>query len=154
MKRLFVIFLTIITLAGCAGMERRHFVEDLGSPEKEELLRQRVEEFWSAFLKRDYKRVYEIFDPFFRARRSFQSYMNIAGIIRYHEFEIKDIKIEGNVAKVKMRVVYSVPKMKFKHLEFKVPKTSREFEETWLYIYDNWYKEFYLKSIDVRFTEY
>jgi len=35
-----------------------------------------------------------------------------------------------------------------------VPETATEFEETWLYIYDNWYKEYFSAMMDKGFAEY
>ncbi len=134
----------------CATTEisKKTMVEDLGSPDKIELLRQRANDFWSAFVRKDYERVYNLYDPFFRARTSKNAFIGTMGRVLYHEYEIKDIKVEGNVAKVKVRVVYSMPKYRFRQLELSKPKTPAEFEENWLYIYDNWYKEFYMYSLE------
>jgi len=153
MKKL-LLFLLILVMA-CATMEsRRHMVEDLGSPKKVSLLRKRVTAFWSAFVNEDYEKVYYLYDPFFRARTNKSAFIGRLGRIKYHSFEIKDIKVEGNVAKVKVKVVYSMPKTRFKRLEFSQPKTETEFEETWLYIYDNWYKEYYLYALKAGIVYY
>jgi DNA gyrase inhibitor GyrI len=37
---------------------------------------------------------------------------------------------------------------------FSVPETPAEFEETWLYIYDNWYKEYYSEMMGKGYADY
>jgi len=156
-NRIFLLFL-IVSLAACAGMKstgkNMAVGEGLSSPERVELLRQRVSDFRTAFIEEDYEKVYYIYDPFYRAVTNKYAFMGSAGRIKYQEFEIKDIKVEGNVAKVKVRLVYSMPTTKFKRSEFTVPETQAEIEETWLYIYDNWYKEYFNKVMDKAVVEY
>lgn len=149
-----LIFLTF--LIACAGPElkRKSMSEDLGSTKKITILKKRANNFWSAFVQEDYKRVYDIYDPFFRARVDFQDFMGLSGKIKYHEYEIKGVMVEGNIGKVKVEVVFSLSKLMYKESEFSVPKTQKEFEETWLYIYDNWYKEWYLESLEDGYTDY
>lgn len=152
-KTVFLLLVSMIFLNSCAISQKR-MTEDLGSPEKIALLKERVNEFWTAFVKEDYEKIYYLFDPFFKVRTNKYAFIGNLGRIKYHEFEIKDIKVEGNVAKVKVKVVYSMPKVVLKIKEFSVPRTPDEFEETWLYIYDNWYKEYYLRSIDEGIVKY
>lgn len=152
-KILFLLLIAMIFLNSCAISQKR-MVEDLGSPEKIEILKERVNEFWTAFVKEDYEKIYYLFDPFYQVRTNKYAFIGNLGRIKYHEFEIKDIKVEGNVAKVKVKVVYSMPKVVLKIKEFSVPRTPDEFEETWLYIYDNWYKEYYLRYKDEGTVKY
>jgi hypothetical protein len=158
MKKVFLaVLISLSLLIACAGIEskRKSMSEDLGSPEKVALLKERVNDFWSAFVKEDYEKIYNIYDPFFRAKTDKNTFFGTLGKIKYHEFEIKDIKVEGNVARVKVRTVYSLPKVKLKTQEFSTPEeTPTEFEETWLYIYDNWYKEYYLYSLETGVVKY
>ncbi len=158
MKKVFLaVLISLSLLMACAGIESKtkSMSEDLGSPEKVALLKERVNDFWSAFVKEDYEKIYNIYDPFFRAKTDKNTFLGTVGKIKYHEFEIKDIKVEGNVAKVKVRTVYALPKMRLKTQEFSTPeKTPTEFEETWLYIYDNWYKEYYIHSLEVGVVQY
>jgi len=150
MKNTILVLLMVISVTACASVKStsRGMVEDLGSPEKIKLLRQRVNDFWMAFIKEDYERIYYLYDPFFQAGTNKYAFMGTLGRIKYHEFKIKDIKVEGNVAQVKVSLVYSMPKVKLKLQEFAVSKTQAEFEENWLYIYDNWYKEFYMHAVE------
>jgi hypothetical protein len=157
MKRKILILLLLISLlTACAGMEpaKKSMSEDPGSPEKAALLRNRVNEFWSAFVKGDFEKVYTLYDPFYRVRTDKYIFFGQMGKVKYYEFEITDIKLEGNVADVKLKVVYEVPALKVKVQEFNVPKSTGEFEERWLYIYDNWYKEYYVHSLETGVADY
>lgn len=155
MKRLFLVIWVLLLFSACATMDsRKGMVEDLGSPQKIALLRERAKAFWSAFVKEDYEKIYYLYDPFFQAKTNKFAFIGTLGRIKYHRFEIKDIKVEGNVAKVKVSTVYSVPKTTFKKQEFSQQEKSTEFEETWLYIYDNWYKEYYMQVLEAGIVCY
>ena len=145
-----LVLFMVISFTACASMKStsKGMAEDLGSPEKKELLKQRVSDFWGGFIEEDYERIFSLYDPFFQARTNKYAFMGTLGKIKYHNFEIKDIKVEGNVAQVKVSLVYSMPKVKLKLSEFSAPETPAEFVENWLYIYDNWYKEFYMHSFE------
>lgn len=140
-KTVFLALLIGLFLTACAGTRER-MVEDPGSPAKVALLKQRVEAFWAAFVKEEYEKTFYLYTPFFQAKSSKYAYLATLGTLKYHSFEIKDIKVEGNVGYVTLSIVYSIPKRKFKLQEFSQPETPAEFEETWLFVYDNWYKEY------------
>jgi hypothetical protein len=149
-----IFFLSFVAVSAAAEPATKSMSEDTGSPEKVALLRARVNEFWSAFVKQDYEKVFEIYDPFFRAKTDKYYFFGTLGKIRYHEFEIQDLKVDGNVGTVKIKVTYSMPLAKVKTQEFTVPKTTTEFSEKWLYIYDNWYKEYYLYTMETGVATY
>jgi len=136
------------------GAKRTAMSEVMSSAQKEALLKERIGGAWSAFLKEDYVAAYEFFDPFFRARTSQETYISWMGKIKYHTFEIKDIKVTGNVAKVSVGIVYSVSKVKIKTQEISAPETPSDVDETWLYVYDNWYKEYYMASLESGVARY
>lgn len=149
-----ILFLLIFT--ACAGTlpSKKPMSDDMGSPEKESLLKARAGEFWSAFTKEDYETIYALYDPFFRAKTEKYVFFGQLGKIKYHDFSIQSVKLEGNVAKVTMKITYSMPTAKVKTQEFSVPKTTTDLTETWLYIYDNWYKEFYIYSLEAGVASY
>lgn len=148
--------LLLLLVMSCAGTEtvKKSMSEDMGSPEKEALLRVRVNEFWAAFVKEDYEKIYTLYDPFFRAKEAKNVFLGQVGKIKYHGFEIKEVKVEGNTAKTTVKITYSVPYFKMQTQEFKVPETTAEMTETWLYVYDNWYKEYYLSSTGAGTAKY
>jgi hypothetical protein len=141
MKRIFLLLLLGFSLAACAGAPGR-MIEDQGSAAKVALLRERVEAYWTASVKEDYERTFYLFDPFFQAVANKHAFLANRGAVKYHSFEIKDVKVAGNVGHVTVKIVYSVPKMKYKKQEFSQPETPAEFEESWLFVGDNWYKEY------------
>ena len=149
-----VFLLSFVTVSAAAGPATKSMSEDPGSPEKVALLRARANEFWSAFVKKDYEKVFELYDPFFRAKTDKNYFFGTLGKVVYHEFEIQDVKVEGNIGTVSMKVTYSVPFARVKTQTFTVPKTTTEFKEKWLYIYDNWYKEYYLHSLETGVAVY
>ncbi len=157
-KILMILIAAALSLTSCAGLKQggKSLTEDLGSPEKVALLKERVLDFWDASVKGDYERVYNLYDPFFRAvTPNKEAFKTSLGKVIYHKFELKDIvKVEGNVARVKVAVVYSVPKVMFKTREFSQPETPAEFQETWLYVYDNWYREFYMGGAEKAIAYY
>lgn len=126
----------------------------LKSQEKEDLLRERIGKFWGAFIKEDYEQIYSIYDPFFRARTPKQAFFASIGNIKYHEYKIKDINIEGNIANVKLDIVYSITNLRVKTQVFNQPPTQTEIEEKWLYVYDNWYKEYYSHALESGIAQY
>jgi hypothetical protein len=158
MKKAVFLLLVLVILVGCAGPKTtgKGMVEDPGSPEKTALLRERANDFWNAMVNADYEKIYSLYDPFYRARHSdvSEAMATIKGKIRYHKFEVKDIQVEGNVAKVKVSLVYSLPPVKMKLQVFSAPETPADLEETWLYVYDNWYKEFYSASHEKGYAVY
>jgi hypothetical protein len=156
MKRILYISLILLMVTACAGVEQKKtsLSEDMGSPEKVALLKQRATEYWAAFVANDYNKIYSLNDPFFRARVDINSYLSKLGTIIYYAFEIKDIKVEGNVGTVKVKVDYSIKSAKISKTGPSVPESTAEFEGTWLYVYDNWYTEYRGPMIEVGIVEY
>jgi hypothetical protein len=157
MTRTLILFITLTLLLGaCAGgiSEKKNLSEDMGSPAKVALLRERADDFWSSYVEADYERAYSIFDPFYRAKSPIEDYLSKTGRMKYHSFVLEDVKVEGNVGTVKVGVVFSLPKVTLNKQEFSAPESETSFEEKWLYIYDNWYKEYYLESLEMSFVEY
>ena len=142
MKRLFLLFLIIFTIAACADIPKKSMVEDEGSEAKIALLRERVNEFWSAFVKEDYEKLFFFYDTFFQAQTNKYTFIGNLGRIKYNSYEIKDVRVEGNIGFATLDVIYSIPKAKFKVREFSQEPKLAKFEEKWLFIGDKWYKEY------------
>ena len=140
MKKISIVLLIGFFLVACAVAPVR-MVEDQDSAAKTALLRERAKEFWTASVKEDYEKVFYLFDPFFQAKTNKHLFIGSRGVVKYQSFEIKDIKVVGNVGHVTLNVVYSIPKIKVKNQEVSRPETPAEFEESWLFVGDNWYKE-------------
>jgi hypothetical protein len=131
-----------------------HSPERLPAKFTQDYLRRRVEESWDAFMSDDYEKAFNLSDPFFRARNRVEDYLTRRGKIKYHSYKVGDISIEGNIAKVNMEIEYSVPKMMFQGKVFSKPKTKVNFVETWVFVYDDWYKEYYEEMSGIRYTRY
>ena len=77
---------------------------EIASGEKEKMLRERVNSYWEGMIKKDTKRTYELHDPFFKAKIPYDYYASRRGPMVYHSYAIEGAQIEGNVAKVKIKV--------------------------------------------------
>lgn len=128
-------------LGGCAGT-KGEMIKEMDSPAKVALLKERAQEYWDAAVKEDYEKTYFLFDPFFRAVSDKYKFLGTRGVVKYRSFEIKGVKVEGNVGLVKVSVIYFVDTLKYKKQKFSQPDTPVEFEETWVFVGDNWYKEY------------
>lgn len=109
---------------------------------KEALLRERVNAYWKGMLKKDMKVTYEIHDPFYRAKIPFDYYSSHRGPMVYHRYSLEDMKIEGNVAMVKTKVNYDVPKILLMGKETSIPPKEVLTEDTYLFIDGKWYRRF------------
>ncbi|MBK1718869.1 hypothetical protein CKO27_14680 [Thiocystis violacea] len=123
---------------------------------REDVLRKRAEEYWSAMTQADFTKAYAYLDPFFRARMPLNIYLSNMGKIKYSEAKVDSIKIKGPIAEVITTIRASVP-------EFKVPTTGeivsqpeREVPVTnrWLWLDGEWVSEFVIESQDIVFTRY
>jgi uncharacterized protein YchJ len=154
MNKLFLWFVLIIFLGGCAVSKTVNMSGDLGSPEKHGLLKKRADQFWSAFVSKDYDTVYNMFDPFFRATMNRETFKSHGFIVNYLEYEVSDVKVRGNIGSASVRIKYS---LQGNLARFNVKKDSiveTEFSEKWLYVYDTWYKEYYIESADLKYADY
>jgi hypothetical protein len=144
----------IVCVASCAH-KQTSFVTDYTSPEKTDLLRDRTNEFWRYLLNEDYKKAFYFFDPFFRGRSTSEDFLIHSGRIKYHRYDILDVKVEGNVGKVTMKILYSLPRFKAKSgTEFERPETENTMTDTWVYVYDTWYKQYHDAMTDITYTQY
>jgi len=109
---------------------------------KEALLRERVRAYWEGMIKKDLKTTYNTHDPFYRARIPFDYYASHRGPMVYHNYNIESLKIEGNVASVRIKVKYDVPKIIILGKEASIPPKEITIEETYLFIDGTWYRKF------------
>jgi hypothetical protein len=161
MKKILLILIFGIVITACAHVDvtktestQKSLIDDLGSPEKVALLRDRAVELAQAFINADYEKVYSLYDPFFRERQNKYQYIGSLGKIQYHKYDVKDVKVEGNIGKVTIDVIYSMDRTVFNKLEFSKEETPAEFIQTWLYIDDNWYHEYHSSLFDAGYVRY
>lgn len=114
----------------------------MSSKEKELSLRARVNAYWKAMIKKDIKTVYMLHDPFYRAKIPFEYFNAHRGPMVYHDYSIEGIKIEGNIASVKMRVKYEVPRFIIHGKESSIPPKEVVAEDTYLFVDGKWFRKF------------
>lgn len=103
-------------------------------------LRARVDSLWK--LRKDgfYEQAYEYFDYAYRSLNTKRSYVEHAGNIRYISTTIKSLAMNGNEAKVTMKVKYEVGSGTFSNGKpIKVEPVEVEVNNDWVYIKDEWY---------------
>jgi uncharacterized protein YchJ len=154
--KLFVIAILAVGIfsLGCATVSRTS--GDLDAEQKEALLRSRAMEMWNAQIVGDRFAMYELYDPFFRARvRKGQFADKELAYIKYYNPEVYAVHIEGNVAQVRIKMEFEVKGLVLKsgkvHDE---PRKENITNETWLFIDGTWYRQFIDYITDSTFAKY
>gem|GEM_PF-2010931 len=126
----------------------------MGEDGKEKLLRQRVAENWQAMLNHDRGKVYDMFDPFFKGRASKEWFVGLQSPVKYEGFQVASVTLEGNVATVVVKVKYSIRHMS--KLGQKIEELDREKDvvDKWLFIENNWYRQFFDAITEGTFALY
>jgi hypothetical protein len=84
-----------------------------------------------------------MFDFAFKAARPKSNYLESVGVITYHGFQTEGVDIQGNEAKVKMKIKYEMkPTMLPTGREVKVLPVEVEVTNTWVWVGDDWYLKF------------
>lgn len=125
-------------------------------PASEQALRKRIDGFWNAMIAAEHDRVYTFYDPFYRADNSWLIYRSNVGRIQYDNYQIQDVQIDGPVAKVKMTTSATVPPFRAPTTGemISIPRRDIPLTDTWLWIDDNWYREYYSESKNLKYTHY
>jgi len=111
--------------------------------------------YWQAMMDRQYETSYAFMDPFFRDSRSLQNYRDMMGIVQYHSFELGRVIQKGNIAKVEIKVEGSVPEFTGPSgKKISQPRKPMSFVDTWLFVNDDWYREYYDGVSEVSLTRY
>lgn len=117
-------------------------VKKIPLEDKRRLLETRVKAYWQAMLKGDHQTTYALHDPFFRARMNFESYVSRRGPMRYLEYELREMKIQGNTAYVEVWIRYEVPRIRILGQDRSIPATETVIEDTYLYLDDTWFRKY------------
>lgn len=117
-------------------------------------LRDKVEAYWTALQNEDYKAAYDQLDPFYRARVEYPEYLSTMGRIKFHEVDVGEIKLEGNIAHVALSLTAEVKPFFSQGKLVEVPKHSREVVLKWLSIDGEWFHEYFSEARQMRFTRY
>lgn len=117
-------------------------------------LKGRVEAYGKALVSEDYLAAYAMFDPFYRARTPFETYMKTQGRINYQAFEVREAKTHENIGGVVVRIVASVPPFTQGGKRFEAMDRDQEIPMIWLWIDGDWYFEYSSESLGLRYTRY
>ncbi len=129
-------------------------MHDPGSEKKTAMLRARAEKFWNFLMDGSYESVYGLYDPFFRGRFRKVDYLSATGMVKHHSFEIEDVQVEGNMGRVTLSYKYEIPAISTRLGTVARPPTEARISEAWLFIDENWYKEYRNESIGTVFGRY
>ena len=118
-------------------------------------LRERAAQYWQAMQDGQYETTYALMDPFFRGRSDLRAYLINKGAVKYHRYKIGQIAQKDNIAKVEVEIESSVP-------EFRTPsgKTVSQpvktikFVETWVFVNNDWHREYYDEMAEKSSTSY
>ncbi len=119
-------------------------------------LRRRVAAFWEAMINKEYGDAYAFYDPFFRSRVAVTEFLPLMGRINYASSSIEDVAVTGARAEVKSRVRASIGPFKAPTTGETISRPEQEvtMTETWLWVDDNWYREFRSEAYETAFTLY
>ena len=143
----------ILIMTGCAAKSRDAGIV-MEPAEKEELLRQRVQEMWHAQVNGDRGTMYEYYDPFFRARLKKGLFAGKEIPIYYYNAAIDSMEIKGNVATVRVSMEYEIKGLPGRLGPIDVERKANVDHETWLFVDGNWYRQYIDYSSESTFARY
>ena len=152
-KQISYVIVLALLLAGCTSMKVAG-VQSLGKEEKESMLKETIAANWQAMVERDRAKMYDLYDPFFRARVGKAWFIGQDMPIYYHSYELVAVDIKGNVAKADTKVVYSIKHMGKLGKEIKRDNTETIVKDTWLFIDNRWQRQYYDNITDGTFANY
>lgn len=120
-------------------------------------LRQRVAEFWEAMRAEDYQKTYALYDPFFRVKTPFRTYMSDMGSIQYGEAKVDAVRIDGYTAHVKETVEAGVRPYFDAYGNLKSDEAKpRALESVWIWIDGQWHRQYELEQMGSvqKYTRY
>ncbi len=130
-------------------------IADVQARATEARLRERVTQYWQSLQDGQYETTYALMDPFFRSKRDFKTYLNSTGAIKYHRYQVGQIVQKGNLARVQIEIESSVPEFKLPNGKIiSQPLKTIKLWETWLFMNDNWYREYYDELAEKSSTSY
>jgi hypothetical protein len=100
-------------------------------------LRQRTAEYWAARVARDYKTQWELSEPRLKGRITAEEYAQGKGAIHYLGYEVGDASIDGNFAKIDVKVIarITVPNSRAKPVV-----RTQTVPDAWIKVEGVWYR--------------
>ncbi len=118
-------------------------------------LHERISTYWQAMQDKQYETAYALMDPFFRNKRDLKTYLSDKGRVLYHRYQIGTVTQQGNIAKAMVEIDASVPE--FKAPSGKIisqPLKTIPLVQTWLFVNEDWYLEYYDSVAEAALTRY
>ena len=107
------------------------------------MLRARVEDFWKGMIGQEWQRLYDFYDPFYRTKETRNKFIGGRGGINYYAAEVVTVKLQGNIADVRVKASIDVPDIALVGKKAKgLPRHDRVMDERWLWLDNNWFREF------------
>ena len=147
----FMLMLSLL-IAGCTTMTGTRSI-GLTDEAKEAMLGERVMEMWGAQVDGERGRMYNYYDPFFRARVSRAHFAGKAVPVQYFNPHIVQVEIYGNVATVRVSVDYQGT-LAGKLGPIDVKKKNNVTNETWLFVDGNWWRQYIDYTVDFTFAKF
>ena len=120
----------------------------------QERLKQRADAFWQAFEAENYRTVYSMLDPYYRANQSEESFVKMMGAVKYYSHKFDDVRLEGRLGGLKTTVNSAVPEIMIDgNLVSKEPR-DHQFWDLWVFVNGDWHRQFYREVSDKRWTRY
>lgn len=118
-------------------------------------LRERMSKYWQAMIDRNYDVSYAFMDPFFRDARTLADYKSMVGFVQYHSYAFDRMAQKGNLAKVALTIEGEVPEFKTPSgKKITQPRKPISFVDTWVFVNNDWYREFYDGVGEISYTRY
>lgn len=123
---------------------------------REESLKERVSELWKLQVEGNRSAMYDYYDPFFRARVTREAFAGAAKWpIFYYAPEVLAVFIQDNIARVMVKMEYEIKGL-ITPMGRKIDQERKQniTQETWLYIDNNWYRQFIDYITDSSIAKY
>ncbi|MCG2720930.1 MAG: hypothetical protein L6290_02785 [Thermodesulfovibrionales bacterium] len=123
---------------------------------REALLKERVMKMWEAQVTGDRATMYDMYDPFFRARVKKGLFADKdTSYISYYNPMVESVDIKGNVAHVRVKMEYEVKGLDMPGGgKYDEPRKENITNETWLFIDGTWYRQFIDYITEAAFAKY
>jgi hypothetical protein len=108
--------------------------------QRKDRLLQRVNTYWNDRVEGRIAQNYDYYDPFFRARVRPEAYVSKLLEIKFHSYQIGDVDITENIAKVTVEVEVEIPEAIIAGKKTSLPLRKDKWVEDWIWIDNDWFK--------------
>lgn len=114
-------------------------ITTLSADEKRNLLADRVRSFWQYRVDGKFAETFKYYDPAYRISISQEDFVKFQGNLKYYQYDVQNLDIKGNVAKVRVATNFEVMETIIMGEKFSKPPMDDVQTTEWVWIYDNWY---------------